>query len=167
MRNGRHENKTDAAPARTPVSVKSLLAPLASLRLTIVLFSLSIVLVFFGTLALINASMWTIINSYFRSFVTWIEFDLIRQFLTVFFFYPKDSPPWHGSFPFPGGITIAVALLVNMITAHAVRFKFKSSYLCLRQSAGRCKSGKSLRCDLEKKLATLTISMTIGKANHA
>jgi ABC-type transport system involved in cytochrome c biogenesis permease subunit len=103
--------------------VKPLLTALASLRLTVVLFALSIVLVFFGTLALIDNGMWTVIHDYFRSPIVWIRFNLVRQFLTVFFWLPK-GPDWPGAAPFPGGLTLGIALLVNMLAAHAVRFKF-------------------------------------------
>ena len=101
-----------------------ILSPLASLRLTVALFALSIVLVFFGTLALMQNGMWTVIRDYFYSNVVWVKLDLIRQFLIVFFYWPQKSGSWPASLPFPGGFTLAVALLVNMIAAHAVRFKF-------------------------------------------
>ena len=44
------------------------------------------------------------------------------QFGQIFFSLPKT---WEvpGSFPFPGGYTIGTALLVNLLAAHAVRFK--------------------------------------------
>jgi ABC-type transport system involved in cytochrome c biogenesis permease subunit len=108
----------------SPSLIFRLLKPLASLRLTVVLFVLSIILVFFGTLALIDNGMWTVIREYFQSTLVWIKTDLLRQFLTVFFWYPKEQAAWTGSIPFPGGVTLAVALLANMTAAHVVRFKF-------------------------------------------
>src|SRR5438105_1181396 len=56
----------------------------ASLRLTVVLFSLSLVLVFFGTLAQIDAGVWTVVRDYFRSFYVWIPLQLLVQFGQVF-----------------------------------------------------------------------------------
>ena len=44
------------------------LRALASLRLTVVLFVLSMALVFFGTLAQIDNGIWTVVSAYFRSF---------------------------------------------------------------------------------------------------
>ncbi|MBL8865124.1 MAG: cytochrome c biogenesis protein ResB [Gemmataceae bacterium] len=99
------------------------LKPLASLQLTVVLFALSMVLVFFGTVAMMSAGLWTVVDQYFRSAIVWIPFDLIRKFGTVFFDLPKDGSPWPFAFPFPGGWTIGAAMLANLVAAHLVRFK--------------------------------------------
>ena len=93
--------------------VKSILKPLSSLRLTVVLLAMSVFLVLAGTLAQIDQGIWTVVNEYFRCFLTWIDFQL---------FFPRS---WKvpGGFPFPGGWLIGALLLVNVVTAHAVRFK--------------------------------------------
>ncbi|MEE2990603.1 MAG: hypothetical protein VX715_08305, partial [Planctomycetota bacterium] len=67
----------DAAPLafmdRVLAHVKRDLLPIiASLKLTVVLFTMSIFLVFVGTLAQVNQDMWQVINSYFHSFGVWI-----------------------------------------------------------------------------------------------
>src|SRR5262249_32935362 len=86
-----------APPPRNPGGVgrvlyKALLR-LASLRITVVLFVLSVILVFCGTLAQVDAGIWTVVSRYFRSFYVWIPFRI---------FFPRD---WvvSGGFPFPGG----------------------------------------------------------------
>src|SRR5262249_43938654 len=86
---------------------------LASLRLTVVLFALSIVLVFCGTLAQIDAGIWTVVNTYFRTPYVWIPVQI---------FFPRT---WHvpGGFPFPGGWLLGGLLLANLLAAHLVRFK--------------------------------------------
>jgi ABC-type transport system involved in cytochrome c biogenesis permease subunit len=116
-----------AAPTRertTWETVKRVLKPVASLQLTVALFALSIVLVFFGTLALIDNGMWSVIHSYFKSFVVKIRFDLVRKFLSVFFLPSLQKvSPWPGWLPFPGGVTIGLALFLNLVAAHVVRFK--------------------------------------------
>lgn len=89
------------------------LAALASLRLTVVLFALSIILVFCGTLAQIDAGIWTVVNQYFRSLYVWIPLQL--------FFPRRLTVP--GSFPFPGGWLVGGLLLLNLVAAHLVRFK--------------------------------------------
>src|SRR5437763_7124226 len=58
---------------------------LASLRLTVLLFSLSLLLVFFGTVAQIDAGVWTVVKDYFRSFFVLIPLQLLVQFGQVFF----------------------------------------------------------------------------------
>src|SRR5262249_50514462 len=100
-------------------------------RLTVFLFVLSLGLVFFGTLAQIEGGIWTIVNDYFRSFIVWVPFQLLFQFGQVFFGLPTttqvDGQPVHlvvpGGFPFPGGFVIGSLLFINLLAAHAVRFK--------------------------------------------
>src|SRR5712692_1637742 len=95
---------------------------LASLRLTVFLFSLSIILVFFGTLAQINNGIWTVVEEYFRSLWVWIPCQLAVQFAQIFFGVSRDLEVT-GKFPFPGGWLIGSCLLVNLLAAHLVRFK--------------------------------------------
>lgn len=94
--------------------VRKLLKPIASLRLTVWLFALSILLIFFGTLAQVDAGIWTVVNHYFRSWgLIWVPFQI---------FVPRDVPVG-GGFPYPGGWLLGGLLLVNLIAAHAVRFR--------------------------------------------
>src|SRR4051812_38202385 len=93
-----------ATPPRTrptPWPMK-VVRTLASLRLTVVLFVLSLLLVFYGTLAQIDAGIWTVVNSYFRCFIAWIPLQLNLQFGQKFFWIP-ESWKLSGSVPFPGG----------------------------------------------------------------
>lgn len=102
--------------------IKQLFKPLASLRLTVVLFALSMFLVYCGTLAQMDNGLWAILSGYFRAWLAWIPFQVFVRFGQVFFWFPKT---WHisGSFPFPGGYILGGALLINLITAHLVRFR--------------------------------------------
>jgi hypothetical protein len=102
--------------------LKKMFKPLASLRLTVVLFALSMFLIFCGTLAQMDNGLWAILSGYFRAFVAWIPFQVFVRFGQVFFWFPKT---WHisGSFPFPGGYVLGGALLLNLIAAHLVRFR--------------------------------------------
>jgi hypothetical protein len=94
--------------------VKKVLTPLASLRLTVFLFALSLVMVFAGTLAEVDNGLQTVLQKYFRCYtVTWIPLDL---FTRHWFHTP-------GSIPFPGGWLIGGALMLNLLAAHLVRFK--------------------------------------------
>jgi ABC-type transport system involved in cytochrome c biogenesis permease subunit len=99
------------------------LRALASLRLTVVLFALSLVLVFYGTLAQMDEGIWTVVEKYFRSFYVMIPLQLNAKFLMVFFNLPKDTV-WKGSIPFPAGWTIGFVMLANLLAAHATRFRF-------------------------------------------
>ena len=92
-----------------------ILKPFASLRLTVALFAMAMVLIFAGTLAQVHQGIWGVMGQYFRSFVVMIEFQL---------FVPTEMARLPGRFPFPGGFTVGGLLLVNLVAAHAVRFKF-------------------------------------------
>lgn len=97
------------------MKIRKLLKPIASLKLTVVIFALSIFLIFAGTLAQVHAGIWTVVDQYFRSIVVTIDLQI---------FVPKDLATIPGAIWFPGGLTLGVAMLVNLVAAHAVRFKF-------------------------------------------
>lgn len=94
------------------------LRALASLRLTVVLFALAIFLVFAGTMAQTKYDIWVVVRDYFRTGIAWIEWQV---------FFPKSFFPRMGEvpgkFPFPGGWLIGVAMALNLLAAHAVRFR--------------------------------------------
>ena len=86
----------------------------ASLRLTVVLLSLSIVLVFFGTLDQVEYGIWHTQKLYFESFIAvWA--------------YPQNFPFHDQLFwlrlPMPGGYLLGGLLLINLVAAHFTRFK--------------------------------------------
>ncbi len=100
---------------------QTILAPLASLKLTVALFGLAIFLVFAGTLAQAGHDVWWVLHNYFRSPLAWIDFQVL--------FPPAWFPSWQhiaGGFYFPGGFTIGGLMALNLLTAHGVRFKIQS-----------------------------------------
>jgi ABC-type transport system involved in cytochrome c biogenesis permease subunit len=105
--------------------VHKVLKPLASLQLTVVLFSLSMLLVFFGTLAQMDYGIWTVVDKYFWSWYVMVPFELFHKFLGVFWKeqFPPDSPAWSGAFPFPAGKLLGGLMLLNLLAAHAIRFR--------------------------------------------
>ena len=94
---------------------KRLLSPLASLKLTVALFVAAMFLIFAGTLAQARQGTWTIIESYFRSPIAWIDLQV---------FVPERLAEVPGTVPFPGGVTLIMLLLVNLVAAHTARFKY-------------------------------------------
>lgn len=102
--------------------VRKTLKVLASLRLTVVLFVLSMILIFCGTLAMMDQGLFTVLSRYFRSGIAWIPLQTFVRFGQVFFGVPPNTQV-SGSFPFPGGWTIGSVLLVNLLAAHLVRFR--------------------------------------------
>jgi hypothetical protein len=57
--------------------IRTLVAPLASLRLTVVLLALSMVLIFVGTLAQVRIGVWDAVDTCFRSPIAWIDLALL------------------------------------------------------------------------------------------
>jgi len=102
--------------------VRQCLRALASLQLTVVLFALSVALVFFGTVAQIDHGIWTVVEDYFWSWVVWVPFDLFHKFGVVFFDLDRNSY-WGGHFPFPGGKLLGGLMLLNLLAAHLTRFR--------------------------------------------
>lgn len=76
-----------------------------SLRLTVVLIALSIVLVFWATLAQVHLGVWGVQQKFFHSFFVYEGLGEIR--IPVY----------------PGGYLIGGLLLVNLVSAHLYRFK--------------------------------------------
>ncbi len=110
---GSLEMRDKVAPSDTWGVVRSAMMPLASLRLTVVLFALSILLVLAGTLVQVEHDEWFAIYNYFRCWLAVIEIKI---------FFPTS---WQvpGSFPFPGGWLLGTALGINLLAAHMLRFK--------------------------------------------
>jgi hypothetical protein len=109
-------------PSTAGVMIKKIFTPLASLRLTVVMFVLAIALVFMGTLAQVDEGIFTVLTKYFRTGIAWIPFQALVRFGQVFLGVSPQAQV-SGSFPFPGGWLIGGVLLVNLLAAHAVRFK--------------------------------------------
>lgn len=81
---------------------------LTSLKLTVACLAAAMLLVFFGTLAQVDEGLYAAQDRYFKSFfISPLKVDKL-WLLPIF----------------PGGYTIGIVLLVNLIAAHGKRFKF-------------------------------------------
>jgi len=98
------------ATRSTPLdrALDGLISFFASLRLTVVLLALGIVLVFWGTLAQVEVGLLKAQNEFFRSF---------------FIFWGPKGAAWKLPI-FPGGYLVGGLLLINLVTAHAKKFTF-------------------------------------------
>jgi ABC-type transport system involved in cytochrome c biogenesis permease subunit len=98
------------------------LMPLASLKFTVALFVAAIFLVFAGTMAQVDMNIERVVAEYFRTPIAWVPFQI---------FFPQSftGAPWHvpGGIYFPGGFTIGALMGINLLAAHALRFKVQSS----------------------------------------
>ncbi|MBI5690341.1 MAG: cytochrome c biogenesis protein ResB [Verrucomicrobia bacterium] len=79
-----------------------------SLRLTVVLLVLGMILVFVATLDQVNLGIWAVQEKYFRSFFVVGRLPGLDVFVPFF----------------PGGYLIGGLLLINLIASHFFRFKF-------------------------------------------
>ncbi|MBX3315729.1 MAG: cytochrome c biogenesis protein CcsA [Phycisphaeraceae bacterium] len=85
---------------------------LASLRLTVVLLALAMVLIFIGTIAQTQLGVWQAVDEYFRSWIAMADPGL---------FVPMEDSGFR--VPIPGGLTIAGLMIINLLAAHVSRFK--------------------------------------------
>ncbi|MFG0287621.1 MAG: cytochrome c biogenesis protein CcsA [Rhodopirellula sp. JB044] len=99
-----------------------LLAAVGSLKMTVVLFALSIVLVLVGTLAQDEMNMQEVKERYFLSWVAPLHID---DFFPQAFY--RHDTPIPGVVPFTGGALIGFLLMVNLIAAKVTRFRLQAS----------------------------------------
>lgn len=98
-------------PRQNPL--KQVLALFASLKLTVWLMVFSILLIFFGTLAQVDQGVWTVVKTYFRAWVVWIPLQI---------FFPRDRIV-PGALLFPGGNTLGLLLILNLIVTYSQRYR--------------------------------------------
>ena len=94
--------------------MKPLFQFFSSLKLTVVLLSFSLILIFFGTLDQVQYGIWHTQELYFESFL-------------VVWTFPEHAPlgqhlHWI-RIPMPGGYLLGGMLLINLLAAHFTRFK--------------------------------------------
>jgi hypothetical protein len=76
-----------------------------SLRLTVFLLALSIVLIFWATLGQVDLGVWGVQQKFFHAFVVFVKVGSLQVPV------------------FPGGYTIGGLLLINLLSAHIYRFR--------------------------------------------
>lgn len=90
---------------------KSLASALASIRLTVVLLVLSILMVFAATLDQVHLGVWGVQDKYFHSFLVFTRITGTEIAVPIF----------------PGGYLLGGVLLANLLAAHFTRFRLKWS----------------------------------------
>ena len=99
----------------------SIVAPLASLKLTVFLLVTAIAVVFIATLQQASLDMWTVKNMHYDSWFVTIPF----QHLLIERWFPSYQDV-QGSFVIPSGKLIIYALIINLVAAHVLRFRIKA-----------------------------------------
>jgi ABC-type transport system involved in cytochrome c biogenesis permease subunit len=113
-------------PAGLGDALNGLLAPVASLKLTVALFAMSIFLILASTLAQVDKDIWQVIDEFYRVQFAWIDFQL---FLPPSFWralFGSAPPQVPGGIYFPGGFLIGGLMALNLLAAHLVRFKVQA-----------------------------------------
>lgn len=105
--------------------LKTILKPFASLTLTVILLAFSMVLIYAGTCAQVHMDIWRVQHEYFHNMIAWVG---LEYFIPNFGGHaPRNWP----QIPIPGGYLLGPLLLINLLAAHAVRFKFSIKDLWL------------------------------------
>ncbi len=113
--------------------LRRLLMPAASLKLTVVLFSLAIFLILAGTVAQVDKDIWLVLRQYFRTWWSYIEFRIFMprswESADALKFTGGEQLRWlmGRGFWFPGGWTLGAIMAVNLLAAHSLRFKIQAS----------------------------------------
>ncbi len=90
---------------------------MGSLKITVAMFGLGILLLLFGTLAQDQQNLAEVKRLYFNAWLAVIPLDVLFP-ITIF----PHATAYPGVFPFPGGATIGLIMLFNLIAAKATRF---------------------------------------------
>ncbi|QDS88369.1 Cytochrome c biogenesis protein CcsA [Rosistilla ulvae] len=122
----------------------SVLSFLGSLKWTVALFALSIVIILAGTLAQDEMNMQQVKDAYFTS---WVSRVYIDDFVPQPFYFHQHRigantlMPDGAWFPFPGGKLIGLALLINLIAAKITRFHIRATGTRLIAGTAVCAVG--------------------------
>lgn len=102
----------------TPLNntLKKVLTPLSSLRITVTLIAATVLLVFAGTTAQKDMGAWDVQRAYFH---TWGVMAPLKYFFPL----TSWSETLGGRVPLVGGYTIALAMLLNLSAANVLRFR--------------------------------------------
>ncbi|MFK7820489.1 MAG: cytochrome c biogenesis protein ResB, partial [Planctomycetaceae bacterium] len=114
--------------------IRAMVKPLASLKITVTVFSLSMFLILIGSLAQARTDVWEVVGQYFRCWVAWID---IKDFFPPAFFPSLIEYNWdelwinkacvkmfnRPQIPFFGGWTLGLVATINLLAAHGLRFK--------------------------------------------
>ncbi len=105
-----------AADVPFPLAV---LKAMGSLKITVAMFAMAMFIVLVGTLAQDDLDLAQVKRQYFTCWTAYVPFDVFAP--TTIFEHPE---PYLGGagFYFPGGATIGLILLINLIAAKTTRF---------------------------------------------
>ncbi len=131
MSTGSYSKELAASSSRARATTSTpyaILKFMGSLKITVTMFTLAIFIILFGTLAQDEMDLASVKREFFNCWIASIPFDVLFP-VTLF---PHDVPYLGGlGFYFPGGATIGLILLVNLIAAKVTRFSLRAKGLSL------------------------------------
>lgn len=119
-------------------TVRRVLKPLASLKLTVGLFAMALFIVLVGTLAQVQMDVWPAVGEYFRirpgdlfrANFPWINLGALFVWVDFQLFFPPSffpsQPQIPGGIYFPKGWSIGGLMALNLLAAHGVRFTLQA-----------------------------------------
>ena len=126
---GADSSRPSASAATGTSVVVRCLEVLASLKFTVVLFLFAMVIVFIGSLAQARRDVWLVMADYFRCYVAKVDVqDLFPPSMSgTMGERVAESMGRFRFLPFPGGWTIGWLMLLNLISAHVLRFHIRAT----------------------------------------
>ncbi len=122
---------TDDGGVSPFAAFEDVLKPLSSLKLTVLLFACSMILVMAGTLAQVDLDIWDVVREYFRCWFAWMPASVwYPLFARIELFDPiktalEKSPDSVGLW-FPGGYLLGTLMAANLLSAHLLKFKVQA-----------------------------------------
>lgn len=119
------EPRTRGREASSPLM--AIWSTFASLKLTVVLLTLLILLVFAGTLAQAHRDVWYVMKEgYFRVWIAQVDWQIFPTLWSVFSSGEPIVLEKPHIFYFPGGYTIGLLMAINLLAAHTLRYKIRA-----------------------------------------
>lgn len=98
-----------------------LLRALGDLRITVVLLALAMVLVFFSTIDQVHLGLNEVVRIYYRQWISWYDFRVGGKWDETIGAVIPPEPVFR--LWMPGGYLLGTVFLINLVAAHATRFK--------------------------------------------
>ena len=101
--------------------VRAILAPIASLKLTVGLLAMAVFVTWVITLEQVSLDIWALKNKHFSSLFVYVP---LKTFFPLNWFPDGPSPP--GGILLPSGMTLISMMLINLTAAHVLRFRIQA-----------------------------------------
>jgi hypothetical protein len=98
-----------------------LLRVLGDLRITVVLLALAMFLVFFSTIDQVHQGLNEVVRIYYRQWISWYDFRVGGKWDETIGAVVPPKPVFR--LWMPGGYLLGTVFLINLLAAHATRFK--------------------------------------------